>query len=86
MSRTRFRYSYTVARDGTPDVSTVQLRLELQPLLDELARRDRSRAEEAARQLNSDKARAVAAVLLKQRTQTQTPEQYEGKICIHRAE
>ena len=78
MSRTKFRYPYSISGDGVPDLSAIQLRSDLKPVLDALAENDRERAVELARTLKSEKAAAVARRLTRPTRPTQTPAEYDG--------
>lgn len=44
MSQTRFRYSHGVARDGTPDLSSILMRQKLAPFITALTSRNQRRA------------------------------------------
>ncbi|HRA89803.1 MAG TPA: glycosyl hydrolase family 98, partial [Planctomycetaceae bacterium] len=48
MSATKFRYSYMIAADGTPDLTAIQTRQQLQPILNALASGDREKAKTLA--------------------------------------
>ncbi|MDA0806387.1 MAG: NPCBM/NEW2 domain-containing protein [Planctomycetota bacterium] len=78
MSSTKFRYPYSIAKDGTPDLSAIQLRFDLAPVVDALAKNDQQKAVELARQLKSEKAAAVARRLTQPAKPTQTPAEYDG--------
>lgn len=78
MSSTKFRYPYSIAKDGTPDLSAIQLRFDLAPVLDALAKNDRQQAIELAKTLQSEKAAAVARRLTLPTKPTQTPAEYDG--------
>lgn len=77
MSRTPFRYSYLVAKDGTPDVTTIQTRLTLKPFLDSLVNGDRKTASEFAEKLKPGKASAIANTLLNPPRATASPAGYD---------
>jgi hypothetical protein len=64
MSQTKFRYPYTVREDGTPDLSTFQLKAELAPLVAALNRKDREKAVAFARQLPKGRASKIAERIL----------------------
>lgn len=78
MSRTRFQYSYDVAADGTPDLSTVKTRQTLEPLLAFLRSGDRDQAREMADGMEAGRAKTIALRLTKPETPTQTPAEYDG--------
>lgn len=76
MSRTQYRYGYDVAADGTPDLSTIQTRTALQPLLIALDRGDRPRALKIHSEMEPGTAASIGRQLLHPRTPTQTPAMY----------
>ncbi|MGZ0169922.1 MAG: NPCBM/NEW2 domain-containing protein [Planctomycetales bacterium] len=78
MSRTKFRYPYSISDNGVPDLSAMQLRFDLAPVLDALARNDRKTAAQLASSLKSPKAMAIARNLTQPATPTQTPAEYES--------
>lgn len=78
MSRTRFRYPYGISADGIPDLSAIQLRFDLAPVVDALAKNDRQKAVGLANALKSEKAAAVARRLTQPTKPTQTPADYNG--------
>lgn len=78
MSSTRFRYPYSVSADGIPDLSAIQLRFDLAPVVDALANNDHQKAIELASALSSEKAAAVARRLTQPTKPTQTPVDYDG--------
>ncbi len=80
MSQTRFRYSYGVAADGTPDLSSIQMRQELQPFIAALTSKDQSRAKQLATEIKSAKAAAIARSLMQPSTAEQTPAEYDGGL------
>ncbi len=78
MSATKFRYSYTIAADGTPDLTTIQIRQQLQPIIKALASGDRETAKTLAATIRLKKAAAIAARLIQPFVATQSPAEYEG--------
>jgi hypothetical protein len=78
MSRTKFRYPFSISGDGVPDLSAIQLRLDLAPVLDALARNDQKTAAQLTSSLKSPKAAAIARNLTQPATPTQTPAEYQG--------
>ena len=78
MSRTRFRYPYSISDDGVPDLSSLELRSDLAPIVEALGRNDQKKAVELASDLNSEKAAAVARQLTQPSKPTQTPAEYDG--------
>ena len=78
MSSTKFRYPYSIAKDGTPDLSAIQLRFDLAPVVDALAKKHQQQAVELTNQLKSEKAAAVARRLTQPAKPTQTPAEYDG--------
>jgi len=78
MSRTKFRYPYGISEDGTPDLSAIQLRFDLAPVLDALAKNDRQKASQLATEIKSPKAAAIARRLTRPTRPTQTPVEYDG--------
>lgn len=77
MSRTKFRYPYGISGDGTPDLSAIQLRLDLTPVLDALAKNDRQKASQLATEIKSPKAAAIARRLTRPTRPGQTPVEYD---------
>jgi hypothetical protein len=78
MSSTRFRYPYSVSVDGVPDLSAIQLRSDLAPVLAALAENDRQKAAQLATEIKSPKAAAIARRLTRPTKPTQTPAEYDG--------
>ncbi len=78
MSSTRFRYPYRISNDGTPDLSEIQLRFELAPVLNALAKNDHSKAIQLVSSLKSEKAAAIARRLTQPAQPIQTPDEYDG--------
>jgi hypothetical protein len=80
MSRTKFRYPYSIADDGVPNLSAIQLRFDLAHVLDALAKDDRQLATQLADAIKSPKAAAVARRLTRRVRPTQTPAEYDGSL------
>jgi hypothetical protein len=78
MSRTKFRYPYSISDDGVPDLSAIQLRFDLAPVLDALAKNDFQLATQLADAIKSPKAAAVARRLTRPTRPTQTPVEFDG--------
>ena len=78
MSNTPFRYSYSITADGTPDLTAIQVRQELQPFLDALAGGDRDSAQKLSLAIRQKKARAIATQLLEPTVATIVPADYRG--------
>lgn len=78
MSSTRFRYPYSVSDDGVPDLSAIQLRSDLAPLLAALAKNDRQKAAQLAIEIKSPKAASIARRLTQPTKPQQTPAEYDG--------
>lgn len=78
MSRTKFRFPYSISSDGVPDLSAIQLQFDLAPVLDALANEDVQLATRLADALKAPKAAAVARRLTHPTTPTQTPVEYDG--------
>jgi hypothetical protein len=83
MSSSRFRYSYSVSADGTPDLMAIKIRQELQPVLAALAGDDQKRASTLADELQSARAIAIAKQLLNPGPVTETPAEYQGNEQVH---
>ncbi len=82
MSRTKYRYSYDVAADGTPDLSTVQTRQELAPVIAALVSGDHDRAQALAASIKLAKAAAIAVHLTQSSAPAQTPAEYDGNLKV----
>jgi hypothetical protein len=80
MSRTKFRYPYGISDDGMPDLSAIQLRFDLAPVLDALARNDQQAATRLAKSITSKKAASIAQHLTQRASPTQTPAEYDGGL------
>ena len=79
MSQTSFRYSYSVAADGTPNLSSIQMRQELAPFIAALTSKDQNRAKQLSAEIISEKAAALARSLMQPATAQQTPAEYDGE-------
>jgi len=80
MSRTRFQFPYRIARDGSPDLSTLQVRMELAPVLKALAQGNRRQASELAGRVKSEQAAMIAENLTQEFSPTQSPDEFQGKL------
>ncbi len=78
MSRTRFRHSYTVAADGTPDLSTFQTRQALSLLVSFLLLDNHSDAKHFVSTMKPGKAKAIATQLVDHRSPSETPAEFRG--------
>ena len=78
MSRTKYRYSFSVADDGTPDLSTIQERQQLAPIVAALVSGDRDRAAALAADVTLAKASAIATQLTQASVPAQTPAEFDG--------
>lgn len=78
-AQSRLRFSYEIAKDGTPDVSAIETRLALAPIVEAIAKGDAARARTLKGSLKSKGAAAVAAELLSAKAPTETPAQFKGK-------
>ncbi|APZ92775.1 NPCBM/NEW2 domain-containing protein [Fuerstiella marisgermanici] len=78
MSRTRFRHSYTVAADGTPDLSTFQTRQALKLLVAFLLLDNHSEAKHFVSTMKPGKAKAIATQLLDHRAASETPAEFRS--------
>jgi hypothetical protein len=78
MSRTRFRYPYKISADGTPDLSTIQTRRALQPVVDAISANQIEKAEQRAAEIQSPKAAAIANRLLTPQPRVFSPAQFDG--------
>lgn len=76
MSQTKFKYPYSVGRDGTPDLGTFQIRLAMAPFIEALRKRDREAAVAEARQFPEGKMKELAGKILERgRRATKSPAQ-----------
>jgi hypothetical protein len=73
MSETSFRYSYVIKSDGTPDLTAIRTRLQLQSIVSAITRNDPKTARELARKLNDKKIAAIADRLVQPVRATSTP-------------
>jgi len=80
MSQTDFRFPYRIASDGSPDLSTIRMRLELAPVLRALTQGNRRLASDLAAQIKSEKASAIAENLTQGFRPTQSPDEYQGNL------
>ena len=78
MSRTKYRYSYDVAADGTPDLSTIQTRQKLAPVIAALVSGDHDTARALAASIKAAKAAAIAIHLTQPSAPAQSPAAYDG--------
>ena len=72
MSQTKFKFPYAIEKDGTPDLSTYQIKNSLAPLITALAKKDFATARQIASGLEHPQAAKIAFSLLRQDT-IQTP-------------
>ena len=77
MSRTRFRFPYQVAADGTPDLSTMEAKKELQSFLEALRNGNRKQASIAAGEIKSTLGKTAG----QQFAAPQTPHQNACRVC-----
>ena len=80
MSQTKFRYPYSVAKDGTPELSTFQIKDALAPLIEALNKRDRTRAQGLAREVEGSAGLIANNLLTRGGNPTKTPAQIDGVI------
>lgn len=81
LSQTKFKYPYTVKKNGTPDLGTFAVRAALTPLVEALQGRDREKAVSIARQLPKGMTREIAEnILVLGRKVSETPREAEGKV------
>lgn len=64
MSETRFRYSYSTKADGTPDLTAIQTRQQLQSIVTALAKNNQKAARELAREIRDKSIRDIAERLV----------------------
>ncbi|MEJ6729452.1 MAG: NPCBM/NEW2 domain-containing protein [Akkermansiaceae bacterium] len=82
MSQTKFRYPYSVGKDGTPDLSTFQFKAILAPIVEALNKRDQTGAQKLADQLDGRAAVIAGNLINKDAQPVATPAQLgdaEGK-------
>jgi hypothetical protein len=82
MSRTKYRYSYDVADDGTPDLSTIHVRQQLAPIVAALVNGDRDKAFSLVADIKLAKAAAIAMRLTQPSIPTQDPAEFDGDSNI----
>ncbi|MDG1895553.1 MAG: NPCBM/NEW2 domain-containing protein [Fuerstiella sp.] len=82
MSRTKYRYSYSVADDGTPDLSTIQVQQQLAPIVAALAGGDRDKAISLAADIKLAKAATIAMRLTQPSVPTQDPAEFDGGSSV----
>ncbi len=80
MSQTKFRYPYSVAKDGTPELSTFQIKNALAPLIEALNKRDRTRAQGLTREVEGSAGLIANNLLTRGGNPTKTPAQIDGVI------
>jgi hypothetical protein len=73
MSETSFRYSYVINADGTPDLTAIQTRQQLQSIVVALTNGDQKKARELAKKLQDKKIAAIAERLVQPVNSTITP-------------
>ena len=73
MSETNFRYSYTIEADGTPDLTAIQTRQQLQSIVAAIKKNDPKAARELAKKLQDKKIAAIADRLVEPVRMTSTP-------------
>ena len=73
MSETSFRYSYAIRPDGTPDLTAIQTRQQLQAIVAALTNGDQKTARELAKKLQDKKIAAIAERLVQPVRATATP-------------
>ena len=73
MSETSFRYSYVIKSDGTPDLTAIQTRQQLQSIVVALTNGDQKKARELAGKLEGKKTVAIADRLVQPVRATSTP-------------
>lgn len=78
MSRTRFRYSYEMGADGTPDLTTMQTRRSLEPMIEALRNRNSRKAKQLADAMAPGKAADIARQLLDYQQVTLQPAEFTG--------
>lgn len=64
MSQTKFRYPYSIKKDGTPDLSTFQIKQALAPFIEALRIGDRRRAQALSSRLSHPFQKKIAQSLL----------------------
>lgn len=79
MSRTRFRYSYSIDNDGLPNLETIQLKQQLQPVIAAVLGRHREQAKKLATELKQPRAAVIARQLTDPPTPTLSPADWKGE-------
>ena len=80
MSQTKFKYPYSVGKDGTPNLATFQIRAAMTPFIEALSKRNREAAVAEARQLPEGKMRKIAEKILERgRKAVKSPAQASEK-------
>ena len=64
MSQTKFKYPYAISRDGTPDLSTFQIKKSLAPLIEALNTKRIDEARKLSSALKNPRATKIAGILL----------------------
>lgn len=72
-SLSQMQFPYSVSADGSPDLGTIEIKQELQPLVEALHRDDRPKAEELAARLQNPRAQEIAAALMDDVSSQPTP-------------
>ena len=66
MSQTKFKYPYAVSKDGSPDLSTFQIKKSLAPLIEALNAKRIDKARKISSALKNPRAAKIAKILLSQ--------------------
>ncbi|MDB2429009.1 NPCBM/NEW2 domain-containing protein [Akkermansiaceae bacterium] len=66
MSQTKFKYPYAISKDGTPDLSTFQIKKSLAPLIEALNTKRIDKARKISSALKNPRAAKIAKILLSQ--------------------
>lgn len=64
MSQTKFKYPYAISKDGTPDLSTFQIKKSLAPLIEALNTKRIDEARKLSSALKNPRATKIAGILL----------------------
>lgn len=78
-TRAKLKYSYDVSKEGLPDVSTIQLRLELTPLLEAIASGKSGEIQRQLKFIESDKGKLISKRLVDMMEPTEIPGGYSGQ-------
>jgi hypothetical protein len=78
MSATNFRYPYVIKADGTPDLTSIQTRQQLQSIVAALTNGDQKKAAELTGEIKNAKIAAIAERLVRPIKATQTPANIVG--------